>query len=192
SPSENLYVLIGKNYGRQVGGSLVHGHQQIAISSLIPQQVKHQTDFIKAHGCTFSQFMMEQNPRYLTVRSYGTAELIVPYFLPRPYQMMLLVKDSQKEYIHQLNRDEINDICQGWQDAIRLMRQVLPQIGRDVSYNITTHNGKGAGLYFEFLPFTQEMGCFERMGLFVCQSTAETAANKLKEEINHLDKIDLL
>ncbi|MFN2351701.1 MAG: hypothetical protein ABR497_07110, partial [Kiritimatiellia bacterium] len=48
------------------------------------------------------------------------------------------------------------------------------------SFNILVHNAPGGGLYFEFLPFTQEYGGFERLGLFVCQSAPRPAAVNLR------------
>jgi hypothetical protein len=46
----------------------------------------------------------------------------------------------------------------------------MPAIGRETAYNITCHNGPGAGLYFEFLPYTQEFGGVEHLGIYACQA----------------------
>ena len=51
---------------------------------------------------------------------------------------------------------------------------------RDLAYNIVTHSGPGAGLYLEFLPYTQEQGGLERLGLHVCQATPGQAAARLR------------
>jgi hypothetical protein len=45
----------------------------------------------------------------------------------------------------------------------------MPSIGREIAHNVITNNGLGVGLYFEFLSYTQEIGGFEQLGLFVCQ-----------------------
>ena len=37
-PSEKYFVSIYKNYGYLVGGSLVHGHQQIAFTNVLPRR----------------------------------------------------------------------------------------------------------------------------------------------------------
>ncbi len=181
SPAESIYVSIGKNFGRLVGGSLVHGHQQIAVTNLRPRRIREHIRFQQIHGEVFSQYMLAYNDPLLTVRAYPTARLVVPYFMPRPYQMMLLPEESGKVYLYQLELEERRDICRGWQDAIRLMRTIMPEMGRDVAYNVITHNGPGAGLYFEFLPYTQETGCFERMGLYVCQNEPLKAAENLRK-----------
>jgi hypothetical protein len=65
-------------------------------------------------------------------------------------------------------------------DAIQVMRTVMPAIGRETAYNITCHNGPGAGLYFEFLPYTQENGGLEHLGLYACQADPYIVADHIR------------
>jgi hypothetical protein len=65
------------------------------------------------------------------------------------------------------------------------MLNIMPRIGKEVAYNVTTHNVHGGTLYFEFLPYTQEMGGFEHLGLYLCQGNPKECAQisrKLLEE----------
>jgi hypothetical protein len=64
------------------------------------------------------------------------------------------------------------------------MREIMPRVGREIAYNVITNNGPGAGLYFEFLPYTQEIGGVEHLGLFVCQELPERAAAWLREIVS--------
>jgi hypothetical protein len=57
----------------------------------------------------------------------------------------------------------------------------MPQVGRELAYNVIANNGPGAGLYFEFLPYTQEIGGVEHLGLFVCQELPARAAARLRD-----------
>jgi hypothetical protein len=57
----------------------------------------------------------------------------------------------------------------------------MPLIGKESAFNVIVHNGPGAGLYVEFLPFTQETGGFEHLGLWVCQGNAEDSAATLRQ-----------
>jgi len=175
-----VFVSIIKNYGHLVGGSLVHGHQQIALSNLIPRRLLDNWRFAQTHGETFAAYMLRENPESLMVHDYGPAVLLVPYFMRRPYDMLLIVKDVRKRYLHDLDADEIAAVADGWHDAIRAIRTVMPSIGRELAYNVVTHNGPGAGLYFEFLPYTQEIGGLEHLGLYICQGTPEDAARRLR------------
>ena len=175
------FVSIIKNYGHLVGGSLAHGHQQIALSNVLPRRILDNWRFERERGETFSAYLMRENPTDFFVRDYGPAVLLVPYFMRRPYDMLLLLKDSSKQHVHELSDAEIAAVAEGWHDAIRAIRSIMPGIGREIAYNVVTHNGPGAGLYFEFLPYIQEIGGAEHLGLFICQGNPEGAAAWLRE-----------
>jgi len=177
------HAIIFKNYGHLVGGSLAHGHQQIALSSILPKRFRDDKRFEQESGVKFSEFMLDKRTEELTVRDYGPAVLVVPYFMRRPYDMMLLVKDTAKRHIFELSDSEIEAVAEGWADGTRAIHMVMPQIGREIAYNIVTHNGPGAGLYFEFLPYTQEIGGIEQLGLIVCQEDPHQAASHLRERL---------
>ena len=173
-------VLITKNYGHLVGGSLSHGHQQIILTSLLPNRFLDNQRFLREKGEVFSSYLLRENPPELLVRDYGTAVLLVPYFIRRPYEMMLLLKDSSRQFLHELSEKELLAAAQGWRDAILVMRTVMPATGRETAYNITCHNGPGAGLYFEFLPYTQESGGMEHLGLYACQADPYVVAEHIR------------
>jgi len=175
------FVSIIKNGGRLVGGSLAHGHQQIAFSNVIPRRILENRNFEVTREETFSAFMLRNNPEELIIRDYGKAVLVVPYFMRRPFDMLLLLEDTRKRYLFELTVEESTDVSDGWRDAIRFIHHVMPQMGREIAYNVITHNGPGAGLYFEFLPYTQETGGFEHLGLSVCQSNPLAASQKLRK-----------
>jgi hypothetical protein len=85
-----------------------------------------------------------------------------------------------KRYLHELAEVEITAVAEGWYDAIRAILMIMPEIGREIAYNVTTNIGLGAGIYFEFLPYTQETGGFENLGLFVCQKNPKSAATHIR------------
>ena len=107
-----------------------------------------------------------------------------------PYDMMLLVKDTVKRHIFELSDSEIEAVAEGWADSTSAIHKIMPQIGRVIVYNIVTHNGLGAGLYIEFLPYTQEIGGIEQLGLIVCQENPYRAVLHLRESMAG-DKISL-
>jgi galactose-1-phosphate uridylyltransferase len=179
------FVAIIKNYGHLVGGSLVHGHQQIALSNVMPRRIRDNRRFERENGEKFTAYLLRENPRELIIRDYELAVLVVPYFMRRPYDMMLLVKDTSKGHLYQLNEAEVAAVAAGWHDALRAIRWIMPKIGKDIAYTVITHNGPGAGLYFEFLPYTQETGGFEHLGLWVCQSSPGGAASLIREYLSN-------
>jgi galactose-1-phosphate uridylyltransferase len=174
------FVSIIKNQGRLVGGSLAHGHQQIALSNVMPRRIENNRRFQQEHGEPFAAYLLRENPSDLLIRDYGPAVLLVPYFMRRPFDMLLLLKDTGKRYLHQLNEAELTAVADGWHDAIRAMEWLMPRLGREIAYNVVTNNGPGAGLYFEFLPYTQETGGFEHLGLFVCQANPRQCAVQIR------------
>ncbi|MFO7742616.1 MAG: hypothetical protein R6X31_09920 [Anaerolineae bacterium] len=182
--SSGAFVVIIKNYGHLVGGSLIHGHQQIAFSTLMPRHFADNARFEEEHGETFSEYMMRKTPPELVVKDYGPAILLVPPFMRRPYDMMLFLKDTDRVYLHELEGEELEAVAEGWHDGIRAIREIMPRVGREIAYNVITNNGPGAGLYFEFLPYTQETGGVEHLGLLVCQELPERAAARLRKIIS--------
>ena len=152
------FVSIIKNVGRSVGGSMPHGHQQIVFSNVMPRRMYEHLIFKQQQRTPFSKYMLGINPKELIVHDYGRALLIVPYFMRRPFDMQLILKDTDKSYCHELDETETEAVSRGWKDATRVIHQIMADSEREVAYNVITHNGPGAGLYFEFLPYTQEEG----------------------------------
>jgi galactose-1-phosphate uridylyltransferase len=173
------YVSIIKNFGRLVGGSLIHGHQQIGFSNIVPRRVIDHQRFEIEHGETFSEYLLRQNPSELIIFDYGPAKLLVPYFMRRPFDMFLHIKDTSKRYLSELSEVEIAAVADGWHDAIRAIMMIMPQLGKEAAYNVITNTGPGTGIYFEFLPYTQEIGGFEHLGLYMCQGNPQDSAERL-------------
>jgi hypothetical protein len=127
--------------------------------------------------------LLRDNPTELVIKEYREAVLIVPAFMRRPYEMFLVLKDTSKRYLHQLSTEEITTVGEGWHDATWLIHHLMPRLGMDVAYNITAYTGPGAGIYFDFLPYTQPMGGLERIGLYICQETPDRVAESLQEAL---------
>lgn len=179
-PDVETHVLIFKNYGPSVGASLSHGHQQIVRTNVTPRTALDNLRFYEDSGVTFSEYMLRETPSGQVVKDYGPTLMVVPLFMRRPYEMMLFVKDADKSYLHELSADELRGVADGWHDATRFFHEMMPRLGKEVAYNIITHTGPGAGLYVEFLPYTQPMGGLEQLGLFVCQELPERAAERAR------------
>jgi len=178
------YVSIIKNFGHAAGASMSHGHQQIGFSNIMPQRYFNNFSFMQRNGQTFSEYMLRENPQRLTVRDFGGAVLIVPYFMKRPYNMLVLIKDHHKQYIHQLTRDERSDLVTAMVAAIRAIISIMQQLGKAPAYNININNGPGTGVYLELLASTQLTGGFEHIGLWICQANPNEVASQLRQIVN--------
>ncbi|MBK9441036.1 MAG: hypothetical protein IPN53_06815 [Comamonadaceae bacterium] len=177
------YVSIIKNFGHAAGASLSHGHQQIGFSNIMPQRYFNNFSFMQRNGQTFSEYMLRENPQRLLVKDFGQAVLLVPYFMKRPYNMLVLVKDHHKQYIHQLTPDERRDLVLAMVAAIQAILTIMPQMGKTPAYNININNGPGAGVYLELLASTQLTGGFEHIGLWVCQANPNEVAAQLRQVV---------
>lgn len=183
STKESWHVSIIKNVGSTVGGSLEHGHQQIILGNVTPRRILADQEFEEKEGISFVQYLIMKSSTKLIIRDYGGAVLLVTQFMRRPYEMILLVKDQDKRHLFELDNRELHEVAQGWKDASRAIRGIMPRLQREVAFNVVTHNGHGSGLYFEFLPFTQEQGGLEQLGLSVCQATPEGAADQIRQKL---------
>lgn len=183
NPDKQTYgfVSIIKNYGQPAGASLTHSHQQIGYSNIMPTRFFNNWQFSQRHNKLFSQYMLEENPKDLLVKDYGSVVLLVPYFMRRPYYMLMIVKDINKQYLHELSATEMDEVTLCVQESIKAILHVMEAMGKTPSYNITFNNGPGAGLYIEFLPHTQEKGGFEHLGLWVCQADHYQVAAQLRD-----------
>ena len=177
------HVIIIKNFGRAVGASLAHGHQQVLFSNITPNRTLDHLAFQVKHDEPLTALILRGTPNELLVKDYGVAVLLVPTFMRRPYEMFLILKDPSKRYLYELSTDELAAVGNGWHDATRIFHDIMPRLGKEVAYNVASFTGPGAGIYFEFLPFTQPMGGLERIGLYVCQETPERAADAIKESL---------
>lgn len=182
--ASDRYVTIVKNYGRLVGGSLAHGHQQIAATNILPARFERNRRYRDETGKTVSGTLssLVQECR-LELRRFSTGTLGVTAWMRRPYEMVYTVHDDRPEYLFQLTRAQMQDLGDALGIAIAAMMDLFPRLGKEPAYNIVFNTGPGAGIFLEFLPYTQEIGGFEHAGLYVCQSTPEFCYNTYASDI---------
>lgn len=179
-------VSMIKNAGRSVGGSMEHGHQQIALTNHIPGSLAMDRSFAMREGMSFASWLLRSTVKDLTVKDYGSARLVVPPFMKRPHDMILVLTEPSGGCLFHADADELKTLAEGWADGIFLMKEVLKSRGREPSYNIVAHTDPaGSSLYFEFLPYTQEYGGYERSGLYSCQGEPSLSAALLREILSN-------
>lgn len=177
---EERHVSIIKNQGSSVGGSLEHDHQQIALLDFEPPTAAADRQFFEATGRHFSSRLLETNLPELTLKTWDSGELIIPPFMSRPYNMVYVPFSDSEGLVHNLSGTQIKDLGNAMAHAVLLMEKVLKWHRRDTAYNIVFHTSKTGGFYVEFLPFSQPEGGFEKMGISICQSSPQLAAERLK------------
>jgi galactose-1-phosphate uridylyltransferase len=103
----------------------------------------------------------------------------------RPFNVMVLL-DTRAEYLHELTTEALSDLTKAMQMVIKSIHVLLPDLGREISYNLALHSGPNNHVYAEFFPMVQTTGGFERIGLWICQLSAEHAAAQLRAYIEEL------
>ncbi|MEK7369331.1 MAG: hypothetical protein AABZ62_06670, partial [Planctomycetota bacterium] len=176
------YIGVIKNVGRLVGGSLAHGHHQIMHTNIKPRRVEEDEGFKQNFGQNFSDYILRENPGEYTIKEYGHGvRLIVPYFMRRPLHAMIVVADNSSGYLHHLSKVTLNSLCLAVRDVSRAVVELMPRLDRELAYNWIIHEGDIGGMYVEVLPWTQEMGGYEQLGIFLCQNTPETSVKHYRE-----------
>lgn len=186
-PDGDHYGYIGtiKNVGRLVGGSLAHGHHQIVHTNIKPRRVEEDEGFRQNFGQNFSDYILRENPAEYTVKEYGHGvALIVPYFMRRPLHAMIVVGDNSNAYLHHLGKETRHSFCLALRDVSRAVAELMPRLDRELAYTWIIHEGDIGGMYVEVLPWTQEMGGYEQLGIFLCVNTPETTVKHYRELIS--------
>jgi hypothetical protein len=109
--------------------------------------------------------------------------LLVPFFMRRPYDMQFLMHRTEPSYLYELSRPQLEGVGDALALGMRVMRSILLSLEREIAYNVLVHTGPGAGIYLEFLPWTQENGGYEQLGLSACQSLPKEAARIIREAL---------
>jgi galactose-1-phosphate uridylyltransferase len=177
------YAGIIKNFGYLVGGSLAHGHQQVIHTNVRPRTIEEDSIFRMRYGAGFAGYMLKMNPPELLIRDYGCAAAVIPYFMKRPLDSLIIMKDTAKCHLHDLSENEIAALSLALREITEAISALMPRMGRVFTYNMTVHNSAPGGLYFEILPYTQEIGGYEHLGLYVCQGTPEQSAEDYRGAI---------
>jgi galactose-1-phosphate uridylyltransferase len=182
------YIGVIKNMGRLVGGSLVHGHHQIVHTNVKPRKILDDQRFKESAlggGLGFSQHLLGCNPVEYCVKEYqGGVILLVPYFMKRPLDAMVVFRDYSRDYLHHLSDKELYSLGEALRDVMSALKILMPRMGRELAYNWVIHEGDVGGMYVEILPWTQEMGGYEQLGMYLCQGRPESTVNYYRELIH--------
>ncbi len=179
------HFQIIKNKGKAVGGSVEHGHYQMVFLSFLPKRTVEDQYFAEKEGQSFARFIREKNPTKLKIKDYGDVLMVVPdCAMKRPLDAMIFPKDTSKNYLHDLNDSEREGVARALCDSTKALSVVMPRMGREFAYNLEFHTS--TGFYIEILPYTQENGGLENMGIYICQSSPDLSVKLWKDTYKEL------
>lgn len=178
------HVGIIKNKGSRVGGSVFHDHQQILLSDVEPCEPR----LVSGLGAA----LLRDAPAALTVDEVdGLATTIVPPFMSRPLSAFVVPASATRQpesgHLHHLSPDVLDALaiaiarlC-GAIDAV-MAAPDAPGPG-EPAWNLVVHTGPGRGPLVELRPYTQPLGGYEHLGLYMCEELPETSAARLRDAL---------
>jgi galactose-1-phosphate uridylyltransferase len=176
------FAAVMKNRGFKVGGSVEHGHQQIAHLAVMPRVIALERDYLQREAVSYASSLRKAAGPALTVAEFkgGVTALVSP-FMRRPLEAVIVPPDGAGEYLHDLD----DDCLIGMAEALRAMTGALSLLMElrkmTFDYNLAFHTGPIGLCYIEILPWTQPLGGFEHLGHFLCQEEPESAAHAYRD-----------
>jgi hypothetical protein len=176
------HMGIIKNKGRRVGGSVEHDHQQILITSTAPDEPR------RAAG--LGRQLLADTTQALVVDDVdGRATTLVAPFMRRPLHAFIVLtaladsaSGSEPGHLHHLDAEDLSAL------ALAIARltaatTTLMEATDEPAWNLVVHTGHGIGPLVELRPFTQPLGGYEQMGLYMCEETPEDSAARLRDAL---------
>lgn len=176
------YAAIMKNRGLKVGGSVEHGHQQIAHLSRLPLYLARDRDLFRSEGLTFAATLRQAAlPRLLIAEFQGGVKAVVSPFMRRPLEAVIIPPDNSGEYLHHMPPPLLESLGVALREVTGTLKLLMDIRNLSFDYNIAFHTGPVGLSYIEILPWTQPYGGFEHLGHFLCQEEPETTAQAYRE-----------
>jgi hypothetical protein len=177
------HVGLIKNRGRTVGGSVEHDHQQLLLSSVPfaePPATRGLRAALTAGAAAGGGARAGSGAGHIVVDEVdGLARTIVPEFMRRPLHCFVAPLAQDAGWLHHLD-DAVRDALAFAIARLTLaVSGLMAASGREPAWNLVCHTGPGCGPLFELRPYTQPLGGYEHLGLYICEETPATSARRL-------------
>ena len=166
------HVGLIKNRGRTVGGSVEHDHQQILLSNL-PFAEPPATRGLRA------ALLAQARPELEVERLDGVSTL-VPAFMRRPLHAFIVPEGDDAGWLHHLPPARRDALALAVARLTLATSALMAGSGREPAWNLVCHTGQGCGPLLELRPYTQPLGGYEHLGLYICEETPATSAGRLR------------
>ena len=182
------YIQVIKNTGVTAGSSLDHGHYQVILSNAEPGKLRDLRKFHAEKGFSFAGFCSRSVFEDLIVKEYETARILTPPWMRKPLEIMVVPKALHKERVSDLSPQEVRDFAAATGDVARVLKQIMPAMGKEYAFNLMLYSGKGIGTTsIEIVPCTQITGGFEHAGYWICQSSPKLSTTMYREWFEKLN-----
>ncbi|MDG2148356.1 MAG: hypothetical protein P8N09_02415 [Planctomycetota bacterium] len=170
------HVGIVKNRGHLVGGSVQHDHQQVMLSAAVPSEPPRIAGL--AHR------LLDETPEELIIDcTDGAATTLVPSFMRRPLQTFIVPHGDETGWLHHMEPSALEALAVALAQLTAITDTVMTERWGEPAWNLILHTGPGTGPLIEMRPFTQPLGGFEHLGLYLCEELPATSAGRLREAL---------
>ncbi len=170
------HVAYIKNRGRRVGGSVEHDHQQLMLTSVAPAEP------LRTAG--LGPRLRAETPRDLLVdRVDGQALTLVPTFMRRPLHAFIVPAGPEVGFLHHLDPEVLDGLALAVARLTHAITALMTNTQDGPAWNLIVHTGPGRGPLVELRPFTQPLGGYEHLGLYLCEETPVRSAERLRQAL---------
>jgi len=177
-----------KNRGRRVGGSVEHDHQQVLLSN-VPYAEPPATVGLG------ELLLRDATPERIVDRAGDLALTLVPSFMRRPLHAFIVPlapgvtpggppRAQRAGWLHHLPEPARDAFALALARLARAVSVDMERRNGEPAWNMIVHTGPGCGPLLELRPFTQPLGGFEQLGLYLCEEKPETSAGRLREALS--------
>lgn len=166
------HVGLIKNRGRTVGGSVEHDHQQVLLSNL-PFAEPPATRGLR------TALLAQARPE-LEVERLDGVRTLVPAFMRRPLHAFIVPEGDDAGWLHHLQPARLDALALAVARLTLATSALMAGSGREPAWNLVCHTGEGCGPILELRPYTQPLGGYEHLGLYICEETPATSAGRLR------------
>jgi len=174
-----------KNRGRRVGGSVEHDHQQLLFTD--------QPFLQPSRTVTLAAALAAEAPAARIVDDVdGLALSVVPDFMHRPLHSFVVPLQPRGDgprratrcgWLHHLPAPTAAAFALALARLTAAVSEDMLRRGSEPAWNLLLHTGPGCAPLAELRPFTQPLGGYEHLGLYLCEELPETSAARLRDAL---------
>lgn len=165
-----------KNRGRRVGGSVEHDHQQLLLSNQ-PFAEPPLSRGLRA------ALLAGATPALDVDDIDGLARTLVPPFMRRPLHAFVVPAGADAGWLHHLDGRVLDACALALARLTHAVSAAMVAAGQEPAWNVVCLAGEGCGPVFELRAFTQPLGGYEHLGLYLCEERPATSAARLRESL---------
>jgi len=180
------FAAVMKNRGFKVGGSVEHGHQQIAHLSVMPRIIALERDYLRHEGASYASSLRKAaSPGLVVAEFQGGVTALVSPFMRRPLEAVIVPPEGAGEFLHDLDENSLNGMAEALRALTGALSLLMELRAMSFDYNLAFHTGPIGLCYIEILPWTQPLGGFEHLGHYLCQEEPGSTAKAYRDVLGY-------